>query len=240
MPAWKSVAGTTRVHRGGAPKHVHRLLSSVLVPLTAHARIYHDRTDDHAFAYREKQFHSILIPAFRDVAEIVFREQPVQRGREAAGTHGWVDYWLEREKKVTLLELKHGFVNMRTGDLTAAESGRWDEAQDQMQTLAEHAGPALMAAGSRAFVVGLFALVHWCTGDVRDEPHAARNACWSRHKSLIPPLNAGRQYPVTWNALWMVPRHMQFCRWTNTEQTYPAVSFFAASTKSEPAAETEE
>lgn len=70
-----------------------------------------DAMGNFPFAYKERQLSSILLPAFYNLGCSAIQEAPTRRrepGEECSA--GWLDYWVQKEKKwVYLIEVKHGW-----------------------------------------------------------------------------------------------------------------------------------
>ncbi|MEM2970223.1 MAG: hypothetical protein QXR63_04740 [Candidatus Bathyarchaeia archaeon] len=65
---------------------------------------------DHAFPYREKQFHSIVCPSIADITTCFLAEHPLKR--KPAGEEeypGNVDYWIFYKNYSFMMELKHSY-----------------------------------------------------------------------------------------------------------------------------------
>lgn len=238
MSRWKNLTGslrTTTVRDDGTAKALAaELLDEVMVPLTSQIRLQHDKVGDLAFAYKEVQFHSVLLPALREVAVGVFREQPIIRGKRDTGddAKGNVDYWMSYEDQVVLMELKHAFSAVRSESETKKlREESWGGLLEQVDTLVEHAGPRLTGGEGKAVAIGLMVVVHWATGDLGDADDGKRAAAWKRHKRMVAELDEASTQPIDWHALWQVPRDMQLSEWGEGEdarsETYPAVSFLA-------------
>lgn len=74
------------------------------------------------YAYSEKSFHTIMTPAIYELTKSFIVESPVTRYRKGKrnvsgiDSHGWVDYWIEFNSIRIYLELKHGWLNTKSGN----------------------------------------------------------------------------------------------------------------------------
>jgi hypothetical protein len=75
--------------------------------------------DELPFTYGEKQLPSLLIPAFRSFADLVFAEQPMVRGRGKSKSEGWTDYWILKGDTGFFVEVK--FAWHRAGTVLGKE-----------------------------------------------------------------------------------------------------------------------
>lgn len=214
MSDWTDLTGRLRVQQGDTPEGLHQLLHHTIQAFAYHSRRFHDRTGDHAFAYREPQVHSVLLPALRDVAPAVFREHPKARDRST----GWVDYWLEHDSKEHWVEVKHGFEHTRRTSFRVDEQKKWKHLLKQLDE-------DRAQAEDKDEVWGIHIIVHYNLGD---EPEATTpDACWARHQAFLSDL-ALHGSPARWSAVWLVPEDMQLADWDGRTEQYPALSFFVA------------
>ncbi len=71
---------------------------------------YFNEIEDHAFAYRERQLHSVICPSIADITDSFLMENPTIRKPAADEEYsGAVDYWIFYRNFSFLLELKHAF-----------------------------------------------------------------------------------------------------------------------------------
>lgn len=67
---------------------------------------------EHAFTFREKQFHSILCPSIASITPCFLIEHPLRRKPRGEKEYaGHVDYWISFHENSYLLELKHTYQN---------------------------------------------------------------------------------------------------------------------------------
>ena len=92
------------------------------------------------FAYREKQFHTVMAPAISKVSDYYLMESPVQRNWSrldinTSDQHGWVDYWSSYKNYDYYIELKHGFRAYQSKVIRQTEIEKWEEACLQLESL---------------------------------------------------------------------------------------------------------
>ena len=89
------------------------------------------------FNYGERQIHTVLFPAFKKTAKIVFLEQPIKRKILAKEHNGWLDYWISHRKATYLVEIKHSFFSVKTKNLTEKSKSKWEKGIEQIQSITE-------------------------------------------------------------------------------------------------------
>lgn len=94
------------------------------------------------FAYKEKQFHTVMAPAIGKISDFYLMESPVKRNWKHVddlldNQYGWVDYWSAYRSYDYYIELKHGFISYKTCKLQKTEKDKWHQACDQLNTLGD-------------------------------------------------------------------------------------------------------
>jgi len=75
-----------------------------------------DTVGDLVFSYKERQLSSIFLPAFHNLGYGAIQEVPTRRGNKTVNTHGWLDYWVQKDDKwVFLIEVKHSWQSLNNG-----------------------------------------------------------------------------------------------------------------------------
>ena len=87
------------------------------------------------FNYGERQIHTVLFPAFKKTAKIVFLEQPIKRKISNEDKIGWLDYWISHRKATYLIEIKHSFFSVKTKNLK--DKSKWEKGIKQIQSITE-------------------------------------------------------------------------------------------------------
>lgn len=91
------------------------------------------------YAYSEKSFHTILTPSIYELTKSFIVESPVKRykkpKRNSVGidSHGWVDYWIQYESIRIYLELKHGWLNTKSGNPQKHIQELWNNMKKQLE-----------------------------------------------------------------------------------------------------------
>jgi hypothetical protein len=95
------------------------------------------------FIYRERQIHSMLLPAIAKVAQAAFVEQPITRKIKRKSQYGWIDYWVYYEPFVFLIELKHGWHALNSQKIRGATYQCWKKAIEQTKAISKAEAKAL-------------------------------------------------------------------------------------------------
>jgi hypothetical protein len=88
---------------------------------------------DLAYAYREKQIHSVTIPAIHKVANNIFTEIPVYR--DNSSNLGWIDYGVYYGNSLLLIELKHSYFGLQSNKLRNSSMKEWLTSLEQINSL---------------------------------------------------------------------------------------------------------
>lgn len=118
---------------------------------------YCDSTGEVAFAHRERQIHSVLLPSVSNVANAALMEQPVVRRVRRESRHGWVDYWAQYGSAVFLIEVKHAYCSAVSNRVRSVTQRAWSEALEQLRRI--QASDFRHPVGSRQNVVRMALLV---------------------------------------------------------------------------------
>lgn len=179
-------------------------------------------TGEVPFVFKERQLHSILAPALASFTDAFLMESPVNRNwsamsiEERVDSHGWVDYWCYYRGISFLMELKHGFISSRTGNVTKTVREDWKQAIEQLNVIEKEA-KVQSECTNGAFRVALDVLPLYETVNsgrfktenekiisihrnslLEFEPLPNWSALWLLHKDLIGPyeyLNSTEYYP---------------------------------------------
>ena len=102
-------------------------------------------TGEVPFVFREKQLHSIIAPALDDFTDAFLMELPTKRSwsvttdERNSDSHGWIDYWCSYRNISFLVELKHGFISGKTGQIRKDVKEEWEKAILQLDAIEEEA-----------------------------------------------------------------------------------------------------
>jgi len=182
------------------------------------------------FVQRERQLHSLLIPALSEITAMFMIEFPTKRNwssvspREYNDSHGWIDYWCRYRDITFFIELKHGYISSRTGLVNGSLQDSWQEAIKQLNVI-ENGVDSEKEVSSGVFRIALEIVPIYETvnkgkpktlGDM-DNLFKIQNDCF---KELEPPPN--------WSALWKLHNNLagphQFL---NKKECYPGILFLA-------------
>lgn len=97
------------------------------------------------FVFRERQLHSIIAPTLDDFTDAFLMELPTQRSwsvtadERTSDSHGWIDYWCSYRNISFLVELKHGFISGKSGQIRKDVKAEWETAILQLDAIEEEA-----------------------------------------------------------------------------------------------------
>ena len=115
---------------------------------------FFDVAGDFPLAYRERQAHSVLLPAVFDSDAVALREQPIKRKKTSGKSEkitpdtpdgsGWSDYYIAGKRFTCTMELKHGYHPLTSSALNQGLIKRWKSAVKQLEGIDAHSdgGPA--------------------------------------------------------------------------------------------------
>jgi hypothetical protein len=118
----------------GIRKSTHLLRESIKC-MAKEVHNYFQVMKELPFNYGERQIHTVLFPAFKETAEIVFLEQPIMRRISNEDKNGWLDYWISHRKATYLIEIKHSFFSVGTKNLTKNSTSKWENGILQIQSI---------------------------------------------------------------------------------------------------------
>ncbi len=102
-------------------------------------------TGEVPFVFRERQLHSIIAPTLDDFTDAFLMELPTKRSwsltadERNSDSHGWIDYWCSYRNISFLVELKHGFISGKTGQLRKYVKEEWETAILQLDAIEDEA-----------------------------------------------------------------------------------------------------
>lgn len=174
-----------------------------------------DTTGDWAFSYKEKQLSSIFLPAFYNLGYGAFQEVPTRRTKgKDASSHGWLDYWLQKnEKWVFLIEVKHDWQHLK-GKLTDTALKKIKSSIQQLEQISEDEKFAL-STFKTTYKISLVVLPVYRTFapskptiDIDREYRTSAeelNECIKRVRQEI----ADSDIDISWIGSWLIPNRMQ-------------------------------
>lgn len=112
-------------------------LKNLIYCIVKRSTNYFDSLEEHIFAYRERQLHSVVCPSIADITPSYVMEHPLSRkpaGEEEYSGH--VDYWLSYRDYEFLLELKHSYWGYRNVENPRQSiSDKFNSAINQLQNI---------------------------------------------------------------------------------------------------------
>lgn len=110
-------------------------LERVVEEFARASRRYFEFAKELPFLYRERQTHSVLLPAIAKVANAALAETPVTRRSERHDSHGWVDYWACYQDVDFFIEIKHRWHAVRAKRVNTTIHNGWQDLADQFASL---------------------------------------------------------------------------------------------------------
>lgn len=116
-------------------------LSQLAIEFAKQAAKYIEFTNEAPFAFKERQLHSIVAPALSRITQAFLMETPITRKWSDVNpdcyndSHGWIDYWCYYRDFIFLIELKHGFVSSKSGQVKKEVQNDWTTAIEQLSAV---------------------------------------------------------------------------------------------------------
>ncbi|MCL4299447.1 MAG: hypothetical protein KJ077_27170 [Anaerolineae bacterium] len=110
-------------------------LEGVVEEFARASRRYFELANELPFIYRERQTHSVLLPAVAKVADAVLVETPVTRRVNRQDSYGWVDYWACFQDVDFFIEVKHRWHAVRANKVNTDTHNGWQDLTDQLDSL---------------------------------------------------------------------------------------------------------
>lgn len=234
--SWETIRGAGKVcfikeiPDGPQVRITNDFLDQTIRNFTKLSAKYYDCVGDMAFAYREKQLHSVLFSSIAAVADAAFLEQPTTRkcNESKSERMGWIDYWCFYRNTIFLIEVKHEFNSALNG--ITREQGRikWQEAIKQIKNIND---PDLICADGYEIVkIALMVTVNFMGSKTQEkfesgELYQSLEESNDHMKSLRKDLNPRPQWSAAWHLHdnLLDPLEVDNNRW----EVYPSVNFFA-------------
>lgn len=181
------------------------------------------------FAYREKQFHTVMAPSIKESSEYFLMESPVNRNWRDVdikldNKHGWVDYWCTRNDYDYYFEVKHGFKSYNSEGIRICEIEKWNDACKQLETLNDE------MSSQRGYTRGIFRVAFHVMpiyiGSNSLEKLETKSISLENYlKKYNHKISSS--YDSNWSCLWTLPTKLdKVYEFTNGFERYPAVLFF--------------
>jgi hypothetical protein len=191
-----------------------------------------DTIGDFAFTYKERQLSSIFLPAFFNLGYGAIQEVPTrrrERGQESS--HGWLDYWVQKDEKwVYLIELKHGW-QFLNGKITENSYKKISESIDQLKNIRKPEIKELSTVET-TYKISFIVLPVWRNINREEDIHEDDEYPTSlaelekTSKNIIHEIGDA----ISWLGIWSIPERMQYAfqpSHTKKLQTFSGVIFIA-------------
>ena len=194
-------------------------------------KIY-DTIDDLAFTYKEKQLSSIFLPTFFNLDYGAIQEVPTRRKKRGEkSSHGWLDYWVQKEEKwVYLIEVKHGW-QFLNGTITEDSYHKINESIKQLKNIRKSELDKLSFIET-TYKISLIVLPVWRNIPIEaniqedDEYITDKVELENTSKNIIRDIGD----EISWLGIWSTPERMQYAfQPTHMKkfQTFAGVIFIA-------------
>lgn len=126
--------------KGKGKADIDRLVENLILGYSQKSSEYIRYANEAPFAYRERQLSSQLLPAIDNYADAVQAEMPISRRYDLRKKyskeehHGYVDFWLIKNNRQFIIELKHSKENYLAKSCTKTTKDRFRTGFDQIET----------------------------------------------------------------------------------------------------------
>jgi len=189
---------------------------------------FHGAVGQLPFVEKERQVHSALLPALSKIADAVMVEHPVSRenGKQAENTHGWLDYWVLKEKQIFLIELKHAWFSVRTGKVRNDHHDTWTTATKQIASIGRSQLDNLSWADQRVIKIAMMIMPCFISSSA---PENLKNFSGDDSKELLDSIIDGLDHPnnvkPNWSCLWSLHKNLRGpYQYSDRHELYPAVA----------------
>ncbi|MEE9284069.1 MAG: hypothetical protein V3U49_08370 [Nitrososphaerales archaeon] len=139
--AWRPLYGRGALYElssigdGPGRRKARAFLNEIANEFTGRSKLFYDVMGWLPFTFRERQTHSILLPAIAAASQATVVELPIWRKYGRGKRHGFLDYWVYHKSVLYLLEVKHSFLSVRSGLTHKGSHDSWQEAIDQVDKI---------------------------------------------------------------------------------------------------------
>lgn len=210
------------------------LLTKLVKGFTKQTFNYMNEIEGVPFVHRERQLHSLIIPALSRITNMFMVEYPLKRNwsilspREYNDSHGWVDYWCCYRDIRFFIELKHGLISGRTGHVNSLLQKKWQDAIQQLKVIKDEVNLE-KEWSSGVFRIALEVVPVYETINNR-EPKTLGDAdnLLMIHSNLFKDLKPS----PNWSAIWQLHHKLAGPHEvTNGSECYPGIIFMARVSK---------
>lgn len=182
---------------------------------------------DHAFTYREKQFHSIICPSIADITTYFLAEHPLNRKPAGEKEYpGSVDYWIFYKGYSFMMELKHSYFAYKEADNPSKTiTRRFSRALQQLEEIRKDECRGL-TYGNGLRKIALECIVFYRSSKEKDK--LMFDVGKENFKKLFNKLlrNTKLEKRSNFHALWVLSRRLiKPFEYSDGFEIYPAVGF---------------
>lgn len=186
---------------------------------------FYEETNFWPFSYRERQTHSVLLPAASDIASGVLFEQPINRRWGRGASAGFLDYLVFHRKIMLLMEVKQAWVSVRTGKPSRSLIAGWRSAMRQIDRVETHdIKDEYRVYYNRVFRIAMMVAPYWRSGRRAEFDELPESLLTTRLENIMDWLHP----TPNWAAFWSLPPELQVKKFHGEErhfEQYPGVAF---------------
>ncbi|MBI5191579.1 MAG: hypothetical protein HZA22_13050 [Nitrospirae bacterium] len=143
------------------------------------------------FVDREKQIHSLIAASFDKYCDFFMCEVPVER----KNGHGWADLCVGYKSCAYLIEVKHEFMSLRSGEVTESLTKQWSEADKQINDISKADEDYYKENGQGMVKCTLMFVPHYVTVNKNNPDEILLD---SNHTYLMSQLKPKPNYSLLW------------------------------------------
>lgn len=188
---------------------------------------YFNVTGELPFIYHERQIHSALLPSIAKVSEAAFMEQPVTRKGKGSSSHGWVDYWVMYGNYTFLIEVKHAWCSVTSGEIRKSTQKAYSQALEQLKRISSSEASRLSGTGIRLAKIALAVFPFYQASKNKDKlaPITDKEKIEEIHDFLVTDLTPS----PNWSCMWLLHERLQEIESYDNDryEIYPCVGIIA-------------
>lgn len=106
-------------------------LNKIIIEFAKQSTKYIKATSEAPFSFKEKQLHSVLLPAISKITDAFLMESPIERQWSKKKKlnfndyNGWLDYWCRYRDVDFFIELKHSYDSYKTKNIRKSTNEKW-------------------------------------------------------------------------------------------------------------------
>lgn len=125
--------------QGKGKAQTDRLFEGLIKGFAKQSVNYINHTSEAPFAYTERQMGALIIPILDELSDAMLIEHPItrkhdRRSEQIDDHHGYIDYWIQKGQFQYVIELKHSFENINSGNITQAFHQSYEVGINQIGT----------------------------------------------------------------------------------------------------------